>query len=307
MNREPSAAILIATCGRPERLEGALSSIFAADLPPELLEILVIENGSCVSESVASRFREKVPIRFIHLDMANKSNALNRGLRETECDLVIFFDDDVVIDPATVSTYVEAARKHGRRHFFGGSTYPIWVGDPDVTWSEFFPLSMREASFDSSSTKRSSHTFLGYNWAAWREEIIEAGGFDSDFGPGSRFGASGQETGAQIRLIRRGCRQVPLDQCRVGHIVESERSSLEWLLERRRRTGIEVGLRNRHRPLRLARRLAARLRSLLIDAARAVARPGSRVARQRVRFDAMEIAGIFRGWRRTPRSDVKSA
>lgn len=307
MSREPSAAILIATCGRPERLDGALASIFAANLPPELLEIVVIENGSRVSEPVARRFQEKVPIRFIHLDMANKSNALNKGLEETACDLVIFFDDDVIIDPASVSTYVEAARKHGRRHFFGGSTYPIWVGDPDDTWSEFFPLSMRAASFGSSSATRRSHTFLGYNWAAWREEIIEAGGFDPDFGPGSRFDSSGQETGAQVRLMRRGCQQVPLDRCRVGHIVESERSSLDWLLARRRRAGIEIGLRNHRRPLRLARQLAMRLRSLAFDAIRAAMRPGSPVARQRIRFHAAEIAGIVRGWRRIPKRGPDSS
>ncbi|MBT8488773.1 MAG: glycosyltransferase [Gemmatimonadetes bacterium] len=198
------ADILLATHRRADLLREMLSSLAGADDLDGVRQILLIENGARDgSEDVAREFEGVLPIRYEFVEEANKSAALNEGLLMSDADLLIFFDDDVRVSPGTIAAYVDAAQRCGRGHFFGGRLTPWYEGEPPPQW--LIPaLPYTATGFDLGPEEIPHHEFMGPNWAAFRQDLVEIGGFSTRLGPGS--GLVGQETEAQSRLTAHACR-----------------------------------------------------------------------------------------------------
>ncbi len=83
--------------------------------------------------------------------------------------------------------------------------------------------------------------FLGFNWAARVETLIQVGGFPEQFGPGTSFGG-GDETLMQFRLKKVGQIGLVLPQAKVWHQVPRDRCTAEWALKRIHASGRVVGI-----------------------------------------------------------------
>jgi GT2 family glycosyltransferase len=235
--------ILLATHRRVDLLREMLSSLAVADDLEGVRQILLIENGiRGGSDDVAREFHGVIPIRYEFVEQANKSAALNHGLRMSDADLLIFFDDDVRVSPGTIPTYVEAAPRYGRGHFFGGRVTPRYEGEPPPPWL-VSALPYTATGFDLGSRELPHHEFLGPNWAAFRQDLTEIGGFSTRLGPGS--GLVGQETEAQSRLTARGSQGVFLPGAHVEHFVPAHHLTVGWVRRRRYRHMLGRALRAR--------------------------------------------------------------
>lgn len=227
------ADVLLATHGRPSLLRETLSSLATTDETDGVRQILLVENGRHDgSKDVAREFRGVIPVRYEFLEEANKSAALNHGLRVSDADLLIFFDDDVRVSPGTINTYLEAAVRYGRGHFFGGRVTPRYEGAPPPPWLKS-ALPLTATGFDLGPQERPYHEFPGPNWAAFRQDLVEIGGFSTRLGPGT--GLVGQETEAQARLTKRGWSGVFLPGAHVEHHVPADNLTLAWVRRRRYR------------------------------------------------------------------------
>ena len=108
---------VIATSGRPELLLRALLSIQSCRKPAGYKGVIVIENGPEKKvEKMVCEFKSNFPLRYIHIDQANKSLALNRALSEIKDGLVHFIDDDVRLEENTLIAFSEAASSLRRPH-----------------------------------------------------------------------------------------------------------------------------------------------------------------------------------------------
>jgi glycosyltransferase involved in cell wall biosynthesis len=131
----PTTAVVIATHKRAALLDRVLADLVAAPLSDAVTDILVVENGDPDdTRSVCERYSDAIPLRYHHVPESGKSNALNVALGMTEADFVIQLDDDVRVEPGTVGAYVEAARRFGPGHFFGGPVSPEYEGAPPAAW-----------------------------------------------------------------------------------------------------------------------------------------------------------------------------
>ena len=110
--------------------------------------------------------------------------------------MLVFLDDDVRADVAVLESYAIAASAAGRGHFFGGPVAPEYEETPPPWLLKFLPTSTR--GYDSSRT--TWEWFLGYNWAAYGDDLKRVGGFDERLGPGGICGGIGDETELQMRL-----------------------------------------------------------------------------------------------------------
>ena len=81
---------------------------------------------------------------------------------------------------------------------------------------------------------------LGFNWAAFADDIKRAGSFNPDIGPG-RLISVGDETDLQKVMLDQGVKGVYLPAGLVWHHVPEDRCSTAWTLERNRRMGLLVG------------------------------------------------------------------
>jgi glycosyltransferase involved in cell wall biosynthesis len=173
----------------------------------------------------------------------NKSAALNAALSELSDELVLFFDDDVRFSPQVLAAYYEAASTASARSYFGGPTAVDYEVVPPEWLRELLPLSAKGFSW-SNGKFVDRPCFLGFNWAAFANDLKQHGGFRIEFGPADvERCPTGGETMMQIDLMHAGFRGVYVPQALVWHFVPAERCSPEWLLDRSYRNGIQLGLR----------------------------------------------------------------
>jgi GT2 family glycosyltransferase len=228
----PRTAVVIATHRRAVLLERLLKNLAALELPSSVVEILVVENGEPdETRSVCAKYSDALPLRYQHLREAGKSRALNAALDMTDAELVVQFDDDIRVEPATIPAFVRAARHFGPGHFFGGPVVPDYEGEPPPSWLEPW-LTSCVIGWDLGEEERPHDEFLGANWAAFRSELLGVGGFLADFGPMGAQRTVGEEVEIQRRLSRSGCRGVYVPDARVGHFVRAEQCTLRWLRRR---------------------------------------------------------------------------
>ena len=139
--------------------------------------------------------------------------------------------------------FCKAANEHrGDRCVFGGRLEVKGNFKPADYLAARLPCSM--VGFPRPGTKfnPSNDLFLGANWAAYSDDIKSIGGFDTRFGPGSRYNATGQESEAMKKLRSAGAEFVLVDSAVVWHAVEPERYCDEFVASRMYRSGVQAGL-----------------------------------------------------------------
>jgi glycosyltransferase involved in cell wall biosynthesis len=252
-----NAVVAIVTHNRPSLLARTLESLSQCERPEAFRNVLVVENGSDDgSRKIVAGFGSTLPITYRRIDSPAKSEALNEVLRLVDDELVIFLDDDVRIAPRLLRAYCDCAERSGSGHYFGGPT-GVDYDDPPADWlRRFLPSSAVGFSLATGDAAvRYPTCFLGFNWAAFSNDLKSSGGFSSRFGPGTAAGG-GDESFVQLRLTRRGMvgRYVP--EAMVWHFVPRERCSPAWTLARAQSGGICAGVFEEHRHRLYGRRLS---------------------------------------------------
>lgn len=183
---------------------------------------------------------------------ANKSAALNNLLPELAGSYVIFLDDDVTIAPGLFATYCDAFRtattadsieSQARVTFWGGSVSPDFEEAPPQWLVRYLPRSVAGWTLGDTERICKEPNFLGCNWAANADSLIEVGGFDEQRGPGIHTATMGQEASAQQRLLAAGYVGLFLPGQPVMHFIPKDRCSPEWALDRVERNGKGFGMR----------------------------------------------------------------
>ena len=173
--------VVIATCGRQRLLERTLASLTQCRIPEGFEGTIVVENGSrSGADQVVRHAAAALKARYLFEPRGNKSRALNVALRQAGDALLVFLDDDVRAGVALLESYATAASAAGRGHFFGGPVAPEYEEDASCLAREVLPISAR--GYDSSPT--TWKWFLGFNWAAYGDDLKRVGGFDERLGPG---------------------------------------------------------------------------------------------------------------------------
>ena len=204
----------------------------------------MVENGpQKVAESIANEFKKKLNIRYTYLPTGNKSLALNTVLAEIDDSLIVFFDDDVRMDPDVLEAYAEASYGKESREFYGGPFQVDYVMPPPAWMTEILPKAAVGWSLgDKPKRIRKGQAFMGFNWAAFSNDLKKLNGFSVDHGPGSKTNAVGQETEMEGRLMDSGIIGYYVPLAMVWHYVPHERCSIKFASSQAYRWGIQGGL-----------------------------------------------------------------
>lgn len=235
---------VIATCSRPDSLKKTLEQLARVYLPSNFDKLVVVENGPVMGvQDILSQF-PSLPSLYLHEPAANKSIALNHAIEALKGNpLLVFFDDDVLVDLGCLAAYAEAVQKLPERGFFGGPTRAVYEKAPPDWLLNLLPASAKGLNYhEHLGFTYDNITFLGFNWACYRALLLEAGGFDPRFGPGSPTRATGQESQMQARLKEIGVPGYYVPKAVVNHCVTSEMIKVKWVLHRAFRNGIARGL-----------------------------------------------------------------
>jgi GT2 family glycosyltransferase len=231
--------IIIATCGRPERLRSALGAVEnALRTAAGSHRVIVVDNapthaaGSIVREIGAA---SGAVVTYLESTPRNKAHALNAGIRAADTEWLAFTDDDTLPDAqwvASAATFAEASRCR----VFGGRIAPGAPEQPLPRWlvpgrsgrvpqmGVFVEYAPRP---DSGALEPSMPVPFGANVFAMRRVFEEYGGYDEDLWRLSgRVPLGSEDSEFGIRVRERGERIGYCHEALVVHPVHHERCTL---------------------------------------------------------------------------------
>lgn len=242
----PAASIIFTTYNQPDWLEKTLLGFAAQDRHD--FEVLVADDGS--NEETRARIESlaaRLPYAMHHLwqpdDGFRKCEALNRAIRASVSNYLIFTDGDCIPRRDFVSTHLRL-RKPG--YFLSGGYYKLPMDisrmiDPediasgrcfDLAWlrARHLPRRARDTKlwtngrlatlFDTLSTARAS--WNGHNASGWKADLVRVNGFDQRMGYGGEdreLGERLENAGVQGKRIRFRAIALHLDHPR-GYVRE---------------------------------------------------------------------------------------
>jgi glycosyltransferase involved in cell wall biosynthesis len=111
----PKLSVIIPTYNRKDILRKTLAAYCSQSAPEEILEILVVDDGSTDgTDSVVAQSCEgsPIPIRYLRQDNRGAASARNHGIREARGEIVLFGDDDTIPAGNLVSEHLAWHRKY---------------------------------------------------------------------------------------------------------------------------------------------------------------------------------------------------
>ncbi|MBI3887090.1 MAG: glycosyltransferase [Opitutae bacterium] len=144
----PKVTVAICTYNRARLLRQTLAGVARQDYPADRLEVLVIDNNSTdATPAVVAEFAAgpHAP-RHVLEQTQGLGHARNRGLAEATGEIVLFADDDILVEPDWVRQMAapfvqDAARRVG---CVGGEVVPVFPdGRPDWIAEWHSPLAFR--------------------------------------------------------------------------------------------------------------------------------------------------------------------
>jgi len=233
--------IIIPTCQRGELLERALQCLVDADRPDTLKRVYVVENGKKEgAEAKVDKFRDRLPMEYRYTPTGSKCAALNLVLDELSGEFVVFYDDDVRIAPDALRAYANAAAGKTGGEFYAGKCLVDYDAPPPEWLKHYLPYSAKGWSYGEEVCEIKKPLALGFNWAAFSDDLKRAGNFDINIGPG-RVISVGDETELQLIMFSQGVKGIYVPGGVVWHHVPADRCSPAWTLDRNRRMGKVVG------------------------------------------------------------------
>jgi glycosyltransferase involved in cell wall biosynthesis len=231
-----NVTVAVCTWNRRDLLARTLEEFTRLRVDPGVAwEVLVIDNGSTdgTAEFLASRPPDGLRLRWVVESRTGLSSARNRALAENRSDLILFVDDDVLVDPDLLNALVAASRRNPDAAAFGGVIQPWFVTDPDPILASAFPALRRGfCGIDGSpveSPLATGHHLVGANMA-YRRAAVEGLAFREDLGPCGSATVGGDEIDFQERLRARGGIILWVPTMRLRHYVDPTRMTLPYLL-----------------------------------------------------------------------------
>jgi len=217
-------------------------------------EVVVVDDGSGDHTSRVVRSVGDERVRFFQQENRGVAAARNLGVRESQGDLIIFIDDDIVVEPSFLRDHVETHRR-----FESALVNGRWDFEPalrqalEATSFGRFRLEVEEWVKEGISKRPLGDGFLepeavtACNLSLSRAAFDGIGGFSEDF---PFAGAEDQEF--SVRASRAGLRFVYNPGLRVWH--NDHRVTLEQFCERQRRGAVTSVLLARKHPEQYADR-----------------------------------------------------
>jgi GT2 family glycosyltransferase len=111
----PTVSFVVPTYRRPDALRHTIAALQRVDYPRQRFEIIVVDDGSgdATGDVVAELAREADGLVYLQQENAGAASARNRGARAAAGDLLIFVDDDIVVEPSHIHDHLAASGDRG--------------------------------------------------------------------------------------------------------------------------------------------------------------------------------------------------
>jgi GT2 family glycosyltransferase len=185
-------SVVIPTRDRPQDLLDAVRSILAADAIPA--EIVVADQSS--GERAQLPAGDGVKVVHLELESVGVSRARNEAIAAASHDVLVFTDDDVLVEPDWLARLVDPLLAAPPRT---ATTGGVHAGSDDG----HVPSLTHRTEPEVFSGRPFCDPLFSNNMALRRQAFSEVGGFDERFGAGAPF-SNAEDNDLGYRLLEAG-------------------------------------------------------------------------------------------------------
>jgi GT2 family glycosyltransferase len=234
----PFVSVIVPTFRRPEALAVTLGALAGVEHPADRHEVVVVDDGSGdETPEVVARYPG---VRFVQQENRGAAAARNHGARIARGELVLFLDDDIVVEPSHLARHLLVHARHPRALVNGEWKFaPATIAALRATAFGRYRLTLEEEFRRGATTEALDDGYLlcsvipSQDLSLPRELFWEIGGFDEDF---PAAGAEDQEF--SLRARDAGC--VLLRDTSIRLLHNDSRVTLEAFCRREERSARTV-------------------------------------------------------------------
>ena len=285
-------SVIIPTRNRASFLKEALKSLTYQSYPPDLFEVIVIDNGSTdATVKICEKYLSKI-LNFRFFTVHNPGLHVGRhlGAQKARGKILVYIDDDIIADKGWLQA-IDKAFENDSVVLVGGKILPEWGGDiPD--WLNCFEghnehgwwlgyLSLLD--FGDEIKEIPPYFVFGCNFSIRKNVLFDCGGFHPDAMPQDliRFRGDG-ETGLSFKISQKKFKTLYVPSALVYHRVPKDRLTVDYFCRRafnqgvsdsyteiRRNGGVDIPHKKKpawewKTPLRYCKRAILRLQQLAV-------------------------------------------
>lgn len=226
--------VAICTWNRAKLLDQTLQQMRALVIPEGVQWELLVVNNNCTDETdeVIARHSPDLPLRRLFEPKQGHSHARNCAANAAQGELLIWTDDDVLVDPNWLAEYANAADRWPTAEYFGGFIEP-WFEQPPPAWVSknlarlqgmfvLRDLGSRERPF-----KPGEHPFGAS--MAFRRSAYSRLRFDPELGRVANGTVGHDDTQYCEQLQRSGADGIWVPAAKLRHFVVSDRMRKEFV------------------------------------------------------------------------------
>ena len=170
---ETKVSVVIAAYNEAENIEACISSVMANSYPRELLQIIVVDNGSTDSTFQLLNQSKFSEIVVLQEKQGHKKEALEKGFSVATGDFILCTDADCVVNPLWIQSMVMHHEVHGAEFILGPVAISAYNNLP-TRFQAFDMLAMMGVTAGGVKNK-SSYLANGANMAFSKKVFDEVG------------------------------------------------------------------------------------------------------------------------------------
>ncbi len=228
-------SVILCTYNRDRYLYNVLHSIAAGTLAPTEYEIVLVNNNSTDrTEEECHRFTADHPdvaFRYCVETQQGLSHARNRGIREAKGDILVYVDDDALVNAEYLQTYADFFVRSRDAVAAGGPILPQYDGCEEPDWMSHYTRQLVTGKLWLGDKEREfpGDAFPGGGNAAYRSSVFESVGlFNVELGRKGNSLVGAEEKDLFDKMTSRGMKFYYLPTAILYHLIPPKKLTQDY-------------------------------------------------------------------------------
>jgi len=261
-------SVVICTYNRARYLYALLQSLAKGSASPASYEIVVVDNNSTDNtHNECLRFQKDFPdvtLRYVVEPNQGLSYARNRGIHESQGEVVVYVDDDALVNENYILTYATFFNNHSQAVAAGGPILPQYDGCEEPDWMSHYTRQLITGKLWLGEKEREfpNGAYPGGGNAAYRKSVFEAVGlFNVELGRKGDSLIGAEEKDLFDKMTTRGMKFYYLPTAILYHLIPPKKLTEDYFNQ----LTYSIGVSERYRTLQIGRsKYAVRLGKELV-------------------------------------------
>ena len=248
-------SVILCTYNRERYIYNVLQSIAAGGFGD--YEIVLVNNNSTDgTESECQRFAKdhpEVTMRYCVERQQGLSYARNRGIMESQGEVLVYVDDDAVVNREYLQTYADFFNRNKEAVAAGGPITPRYDGCEEPSWMSHYTRQLVTGELNLGTREREfpKGAFPGGGNAAYRKSVFdEMGLFNVELGRKGNSLIGAEEKDLFDKMTSRGMKFYYLPNAILYHLIPPKKLTQDYF----DRLTFGIGVSERYRTLQIRKK-----------------------------------------------------